>query len=99
MVVISIDFIFMHAYRFQRRHAVGIVFGAFVYTAVNFTSTKVKGRPVYEMIDYESPIGIIIPIFLNLMAVVLHLGVCWINDLKLKALSYPKVSSDQHRTS
>ena len=64
-----------------------LAFG-FVYMIVNLVATKVRGKPIYAPIDWETFTGYISPFVIGIVSIIMHLGLSKINRMKLRASGY-----------
>ena len=62
MVILLVEYVFLSAIPFSKRHFIGIVLICMIYLSINLTITLVSGRPVYDPMSWTDPMGIIIPI-------------------------------------
>ena len=82
MMLILIEFSY-NAVPFCRRHLIFIIIIAILYLITNFTITKYLGQPVYQILDWNSTLGYIMPFAFIAYVVIVFLIVEWINSKKL----------------
>ena len=74
------------------RHILPISCVSVSYLIVNFVSTKVRDKPVYDFLDFEpTKKGVLTPIVLLAMSCFLFWGIVKINNYKLRCLGCFKV--------
>ena len=61
LVLLSFDFT-LNCVPFAGRHVYGILAVCTSYILLNFIVTKAKGKPVYDMMGWDSLLGVLIPI-------------------------------------
>ena len=70
---------------FCSRHILPMLIMNVLYLLLNLIVTKVRGHPVYDVIDWSTPKGIVLPLLTLLVAGILFLGLTKISNRKLKA--------------
>ena len=53
------------------------------YMIDNFAATKITGSPIYPPIDWATPLGYIAAFGIFIFAIVVYLGVSYLNNIKL----------------
>lgn len=93
MLSIIIDF-FVNGVPFVPRHFSIMAVFASIYMAINYTFTVTNGRPVYDIMNWKWPTGVLVPIATVVVAVCLFFLMTAVVRHKLKLFGF---SHTQHK--
>ena len=83
IIFLSFDYIFINSIPFTRRHILPNLTIGFAYLFLNLGYT-LNYEPLYPMIDWKSPTGIILPLCVVIVFVILSLLLECCTRIKLK---------------
>ena len=76
------------------RHLPFLIAISFLYLVVNFTVTKVSGKPVYSIMSFNSIFSWSLPVIILIFGISLFACCSYINQLKLKLIGYKDLKDD-----
>jgi len=86
LVVMVIEYMMSVVPVFPPRRALVLFTYALAYSTVNLIVTKSRGKPVYGIMDWNSPGGIILPLAVPIFAQVFYFIMCLITKCKMRIL-------------
>ena len=83
MVCLLVEYVFLSAIPFSKRHFIGIVTICSIYLTMNLSITLISGKPIYGPMTWTDPMGIITPVGVIFAALGLGFFMEWCTRQKL----------------
>jgi len=90
LILLFIDYS-INVIPFVRRHCLLAFIAGSLYMLVNFTATKVTGKPVYSTMDWDSVPGTVTPLLMCIFSPIMFLLFDFLNTLKLRLCGYHEI--------
>ena len=81
--------------RFEYRHAGMVVGFGVLYAILNLVVTMAYGKPIYDILTWTDLFSVAMIGSLVVIVPLMHLGLTWVNNWKLKFLEKPVVQQNQ----
>mmetsp|Transcript_18400 Transcript_18400/g.31463 ORF Transcript_18400/g.31463 Transcript_18400/m.31463 type:complete len:102 (+) Transcript_18400:630-935(+) len=86
LITLLIDYTF-NSIPFVNRHFSMIGAICAIYMLVNYLYTQIAGKPVYYIMNWQWPTGVIVPILTVLVGVLLFFLITFLNTYRIKLYS------------
>jgi hypothetical protein len=84
LICLLIDYIFVNSIPFVRRHAIILVNVVSFYLFINLSITKIRNKPVYEPISWDSFQSCITPFLLAIYGIIIFFILEYLTIIKIK---------------